>query len=113
MAGLWRNNPATKEGKYLVMRRDGTVPEWPWFVLGGEDPAAVAALRAYADEAERLGFDAVYVKDIRDMAAVWAAVQNDYGTSAEPRNGRQPPDGCRHRLDDPAVIAKMAKGNGA
>lgn len=34
VSGLWRNNPETPEGKYLVKRRDGTVPEWPSFVLG-------------------------------------------------------------------------------
>lgn len=40
MAGLFSNQPATKEGKYLVQRRDGTVPDWPWFVLGARDPIA-------------------------------------------------------------------------
>lgn len=34
MARLWRNNEGTREGKYLVQRRDGTVPEWPYFVMG-------------------------------------------------------------------------------
>lgn len=29
MAGIWRNNPETREGKYLVQRRDGTIPDWP------------------------------------------------------------------------------------
>lgn len=30
--------------KFLVLRRDGTIPDWPWFVLGGEDPMAPGAL---------------------------------------------------------------------
>ena len=38
MAGLHRSDPKTKEGKFLVTRRDGTIPKWPHFVLGGRDP---------------------------------------------------------------------------
>ena len=52
LTGLFRDNPATPEGKYLVKRRDGTVVEWPSFVLGARDPHAAAALRAYADSVE-------------------------------------------------------------
>jgi len=37
--GLWRDDPATPEGKYLVKRRDGTVVEWPSFTLGAETRA--------------------------------------------------------------------------
>ena len=37
-----------KDGKYLVLRRDGTIPEWPNFVIGGYDPCAAPAMRAYA-----------------------------------------------------------------
>ena len=28
------------EGKFLVVRRDGSIPHWPHFVLGARDPAA-------------------------------------------------------------------------
>jgi len=49
IVGLVRDNPETSEGKYLVKRRDGSVPPWPSFVLGGSDPHAAVALRAYAD----------------------------------------------------------------
>jgi len=45
--GLVRDNPKTPEGKYLVKRRDGTVVEWPSFVLGARDPASAPALRAW------------------------------------------------------------------
>src|ERR1700704_5669978 len=38
--GLWRNQEGTREGKYLVQRRDGSIPEWPYFVIGARDPAA-------------------------------------------------------------------------
>ena len=27
--------------KFLVQRRDGSVPEWPWLVMGAADPAVL------------------------------------------------------------------------
>lgn len=54
LTGLFRDNPETPEGKYLVKRRDGTVVEWPSFVLGArdldgahrkDDPVAIAEMR--------------------------------------------------------------------
>jgi hypothetical protein len=105
MAGVWRYDPATREGKYLVKRRDGTVPEWPWFVLGGADPAAPVALRAYAIEAERLGMDLKYVAEVRRLAGDFES----YARTNPPGD----PDVPRHRVDDPATIAEMRKGQGA
>src|SRR4051812_26870453 len=102
MAGLWRNNPETSEGKYLVKRRDGTIPSWPYFVIGGVDPAAPDALRAYADEAERLGMDPAYVADVRAMATIFEDWREECGDGN--------PDGPRHRIDDPATVAEMRKG---
>lgn len=55
--------------KYLVMRRDGSVPRWPAFVLAAADPAAPTAMRAYADAAEQCGMPSQYVRDVRDLAA--------------------------------------------
>lgn len=106
MTGLWRNNPETPEGKYLVKRRDGTIPRWPWFVLGGNDPAACAALRAYADAAERLGMDARYVADVREMAMDWEGHQIAYGTTGDPDAG---PD----LIDDQATVSEMRNGHSA
>jgi hypothetical protein len=105
MGRLWKNTDTAPEGKYLVKRRDGTIPEWPWFVLGGADPAAPAALRAYADRAERLRFDPDYVHDIRAMADEW----DDFRMEKGPGD----PDAQPHRQDDPAVIAEMKKGRSA
>lgn len=105
MAGLWRKNPETSEGKYLVKRRDGTVPAWPFFVIAASDPAAPRTLRAYADAAEVAGMDPKYVRDVRDMAdefEMWRC-----------RHGEGDPDGGRHRTDDPATVAEMKKGLGA
>ena len=99
MARLWRKNPEFKGGKSLVKRRDGTVPDWPWFVLGAKDPCSSAALRAYADAAEHRGFDPEYVADIRAMADEW----NEYLMI----HGVGDPDAPRHRVDDPETVAQM------
>lgn len=105
--GLWRY---TSMGgcKYLVQRRDGSVPEWPYFVLGARDPAAQVALDAYAAEAERLGFDPKYVSDVRRLA-------DDFGDYLK-NHGKGNPDGIPHRRDDPVVVEKMIRagiGNSA
>lgn len=105
LAGLWRRNPETPEGKYLVQRRDGTVPEWPSLVIGAKDPAAPVAIRAYADEAERLGMNAKYVSDMRDLAGEFERYRASHGDGD--------PDRGRHRVDDPAIIAKMREGRNA
>lgn len=67
MSKIWEK---TEGGlpKYLVVRRDGTVPAWPWFVLGARDPAAPRALIAYAAEVERLGMDPEYAKSVCELA---------------------------------------------
>lgn len=104
MAGLWRkHDTGAREGKYLVQRRDGTVPDWPNFVIGAADPAAPAALRAYADEAERQRFDPQYVADIRAMAEEFESWRLEHGAGD--------PDAARHRTDDPVVVAKMRTGS--
>lgn len=105
MSGLWRNNKATKGGKYLVQRRDGTVPEWPYMVLGAKDPAAQIALLAYADEAERLGYDPQYVADIRALADDFGTYRTSCGVS-DPTSGPTRPDA-------PEVVAKMLPGRSA
>lgn len=105
MAGLWRNNAKTKGGKYLVQRRDGSVPEWPHIVLGARDPAASAALRAYAKEAEALDYDAEYVSDIRSLADEFDSYREAHG-SGNPTSGPE-------RVDDPATVVKMIPGRSA
>lgn len=105
LAGLWRKNPETPEGKYLVKRRDGSVVEWPNFVIGAKDPAGPAALFAYADAAELMGFNAEYVRDVRRLAVEF----QDYRLT----HGSGDPDRGRHRTDDPATIAEMRHGGSA
>jgi len=100
--GLWRDNPETPEGKYLVKRRDGTIPQWPSITLGARDPCAPEALRAYATAALMIGLDAAYVKAIFKLADEWDKYRAVHG------NGD--PDRGRHRVDDPATISEMKKG---
>ncbi len=103
--GLYRDQPETREGKYLVLRRDNTVPEWPWFVLGATDPAAAWALRAYAVAGFFYRFKWGYVK------GVWRLARDFRRWRRANRKGD--PDRGRHRTDDPAVIARMREGRGA
>jgi hypothetical protein len=105
MARLWRNKQETREGKYLVTRRDGSIPDWPHFVIGARDPAAPAALRAYAEEAERHGYDPDYVSDLRVLAEEFEGYRLDHG--------KGDPDAPPHRRDDPETIAKMRLGRGS
>lgn len=116
MRGLFRDNPETPEGKYLVCRRDGSVVEWPSFVLGARDPMAAAALRAYAAhgmrilyddpaQAERLGLTREFLIRIFALADEFDAYRAQHG-EGDPGRGR-------HRKDDPATIAKMRLGRSA
>jgi hypothetical protein len=106
MAGLFRNNEETREGKYLVTRRDGTLPEWPYFVIGAKDPASTAALLAYADAGEAFcGFDPQFVADVRALAKEFTEYRKAHGVGD--------PDGAPHREDDPATIEKMKAAKGA
>ena len=100
--GLWRDNPETPEGKYLVKRRDGTIPDWPHFILGARDPCAAEALRAYATEARMIGLDAAYVTAIFKTADEWDKYRAEHGEGD--------PDRGRHRVDNPAIIEEMRKG---
>lgn len=104
--GLFRNQPDTPEGKYLVKRRDGTVVEWPNFVLGARDPAARSALLAYANEAERLGTCTPSMCEaIRKLSDEFHSYRREHG-DGDPGMGR-------HRKDDPATIEEMRKGRSA
>src|SRR5436853_3623390 len=99
MTRLWINLPETREGKFLVLRRDGTVPDWPHFVIGARDPAAPAALHAYADEAQKLGMDPEFVQDVHELAGRFEYYRQ--------QNGDGDPDAPRHRPDDPATLKLM------
>lgn len=80
----------------VVLRVDGTIPPWDWFVLGERDRAARAALEVYADVAETLGYDPAYVEAIRMKLSEWrhnAATHPGTDTTPDtdrPREERQP-----------------------
>jgi|ERR1700733_1058849 len=86
--------------KYLVVRRDGTIPKWPAFVLGARDPAAPAALQAYAEEAKKLGMDPAYVRTVLDTAEMF----EDY---REKEGGGDPDMPPLQRTDDWAVLEAL------
>jgi hypothetical protein len=86
--------------KYLVVRRDGTVPKWPAFVLGARDPAAPAALRAYAEKAQELGMDPHYVRTVLDFA-------DQFDTYREAEGGSDPDSAPLQRTDDWAVLEAL------
>lgn len=103
--GLVRDDPKTPEGKYLVKRRDGSVVEWPHFVLGARDPAAPAALRTYAKEAQRLGTCSLPLCDRVNTYLV-----EEFDAYRKVHGDGDPGKGL-HRKDDPATIAEMKKGH--
>ena len=94
---IWRKMAGFVGCKYLVVRRDGTIPKWPYFVIGGDDPNAPATLRAYADAADANGLDPEYAASIREMADEW---------EARDHSGADP-DAPPHRTDNPDVIRMM------
>lgn len=99
---LFCENPATPEGKYLVKRRDGTVVEWPSFVLGARDPIAPWALRMYAIIAVLMGYGWKWPMSCWRRSATFARYRKDHG-KGDPEMGD-------HRKDDPVTIAEMRKG---
>lgn len=105
MAGLFSKSQGLAGGKYLVKRRDGTVPQWPYFVLGAADPAAPYTIRAYATKCASIGMDAAYVGDLFVLADEFEAWRL--------ANKEGDPDAIRHRVDDPATVAEMVKAKGA
>lgn len=103
LTSLLLEQPETPEGKYLVKRRDGTVVEWPHFVLGGRDKHAAVALRAYAASiATDPDCDPGLVASILRHADLFDQYRTAYG-DGDPTRGR-------HRVDDPATIAEMKRG---
>lgn len=100
MAKIWVKGVEAPEGKYLVVRRDGTVPEWGHFVLSYTDPATPHALMAYAQACELLEMDPEYVASIRELAEELSAL---------PRDPKSDPDSGPHRKDNPAVVRLMRR----
>lgn len=96
---IWSKTKDFAEGKFLVVRRDGTVPDWPHFVLGARDPAAPAALRAYAQEARAYAMDEDYCSSVEELAIDFRGYREEH------RDGN--PDKPPHRKDLDPVIRMM------
>lgn len=96
---IWAKTKEFSEGKFLVVRRDGTIPHWPHFVLGARDPIAPIALRAYAKAAEDNGIDSEYCDSILELADDF----DDY----RQEHGKGDPEAPPHRQDYDQVINAM------
>jgi hypothetical protein len=96
---IWAKTKEFFEGKFLVVRRDGTIPAWPHFVLGAREPAAPAAIAAYAMEAKRLGLDPAFVTSLYELASDFEKYRLEHGEGD--------PDAAPHRKDADDVIAAM------
>lgn len=101
MSKIWSKRGDMEGCKFLVVRRDGTVPSWLSFTLGSRDPAAPAALRAYADAAYDRGMDPDYIASVRELADDFEREQDQLGLGD--------PDSNPHRKDDPNIVAAMVK----
>lgn len=107
-SGLWRYEKEIQGGKYLVLRRDGTVFDEPNFVLGKKDPATPKALRAYAEECQRImledgdnsRFNVEYIADVLKLAVEIEKFQETAKESGDPGKGQ-------HRKDNPRVIEQI------
>jgi hypothetical protein len=96
---LWTKTEEWAEGKFLVVRRDGSVPHWPHFVLGARDPIAARVIRFYADAVMEQGGDDEYAGSLYELADDFDAYRESHG-EGDPFS---PP----HRVDDPFVLAAM------
>lgn len=93
--GVW--NPA--DNKFLVVRRDGTIPSWPNFVLGARDPIASMALRYYAQSAKFIGMGEDYADSVRELADVF--------DRHRVKNGPGDPPAGPHRTDAADIAAAL------
>jgi hypothetical protein len=99
---IWAKTDQYSEGKYLVVRRDGTIPEWPHFVIGGFDPCGPPALRAYAEAARTQGFDQAYCESIEELASDFEAL-----AATERARKVADPTAGPHRKDSPFIVQLM------
>jgi hypothetical protein len=104
---LYRHDPEGDGlGKYLVMRRDGTVVEWSSFVLGARDKHAKKALLAYADSIEE-------DPDCHpDLPASIRRLADEFEEERK-RLGPGDPTRGKHRKDNPLVLLLMQQGKSA
>lgn len=96
---IWAKTKDFFEGKFLVVRRAGTIPAWAHFVLGARDPIAPRALRFYAQEARKEGFDPAYCNSILELADDFDRYRAAEGTGD--------PESPPHRKDYADIVNLM------
>lgn len=102
---IWAKTKEFCEGKFLVVRRDGSVPHWPHFVLGARDKYAPGALRHYAKIVRIDGGDEEYAASIEELAHDFEQYRREQGDG----DPFAPP----HRKDNPRVLEAMRGGPSA
>ena len=85
--------------KFLVQRRDGSIPEWPYLVMGAADPIAPLAIRAYAEAARHSGMDSEYCEGLERLAVRFESWRQE--------NWEGDPDAPAHRKDNPGIVAMI------
>lgn len=106
MPGLFINNPDTSEGKYMLVRRDGTIVTKPFFAFLASDETAPSAIRAAADKARKLKWDTEYTDDLYELADSFEQwLEDNPELVGDPTS---PP----HREDNPVIIEKMKLAKG-
>lgn len=106
---IWaKTDGEVREDKYLVVRRDGTVPEWGHMVLALTDAGTPKALRAYADECQRFGLQPDFVASVRGLARDSESISEEAKIQAAFDGSKgSDPDAGPHRKDLPEVIDMM------
>lgn len=95
-------------GKFLVLRRDGTVPSWTWFVLGAMDPYTPAALRAYAQSVWR-SVDKTMIQYGNDVMEASGAFEQERQSREKNGTKKGDPEKGPHRKDS-QLILKLLRG---
>lgn len=85
--------------KFLVVRRDGTIPEWPYIVLGARDPAVPFAIHTLATKSREMGMDPEYCDDLERFAADCELYRIEHGEGD--------PDVGPHRVDLPVIVEAL------
>lgn len=103
LTSIFRENPKTPEGKYLIKRRDGSIVASPSFVLLGPDPNAPNTIRFYAREMK--SNNKAHPGFIESLLR-WADTYDMYRL----KHGESDPEKGAHRIDDPKTIEQMKQG---
>lgn len=91
--------------KYIVLRRDGTLPPWPLFVLSLGDAAAEPALRAYIEHCQTQDYDPDYLEFLRMLEEEGLSYRTETPVRERP-DGMQP-----DRETHPLVAALLETGD--